>query len=751
MSEQVSENNVVSLPIKTINESRAVAAFLRRVGAEIRNIRKAVVIDKSDKYPRDVCTISFEDDGTVKYSNKEYAPTPEEAEAIKQEFASITFPSVRRLPSVITPPKMIRDAVPENVFVFRGRDGLISLVQVRVDHVNGIDKNYVPWTYWSDDEWRAMEPEGKLPLFNEEKLKDASTVFIHEGAKAARHVQWMVEARTADAKKALAEHPWGEELAHAAHVGWIGGALNPHRTDWSTINKSGITRAYIVADNDAPGREAAGKISQSLRMPTHLVQFDNRFPSGFDLADRFPAELFADGLYVGPPMSNLTHDITWATDLVKSKSGKGRPSIKVRPHFFRSVSFITRTSQFAFHDDPRTLLSAKQFDDLMASRSHTNNLSRYVVPVFQGMTTKVCYRPDLPSGRIEVHGEATVNTFLPARIKSVSGPVEPFTEFLEYLIPDTDDRRQIERWLATLIAQPETRMSYAVLLISEKQGVGKTTLAEEILRPLVGPHNVSIPSEQQVVESQFNSWCARVRLIIVNEIYSGHGWKANKKLKPLLTDKTVEVNEKHQQVYSIENWAHMLACSNSMRALKLEEDDRRWFVPTVTEVAWPRERFSVLRAYLANGGLRHILHWAENYGDYVLPGERAPMSTRKRSIIEDSRSLSMTAAIELAQEVCDLDARGKELIAFKGSSIDAWASRMAGGAKVTDRPVEIRRAMCDAGMAQLEDRIRFAGRKEYVLINPALAAKVNLLAGDERRTVIEGALTDPNNVIPEGM
>ena len=44
-------------------------------------------------------------------------------------------------------------------------------------------------------------------------------------------------------------------------------------------------------------------------------------------------------------------------------------------------------------------------------------------------------------------------------------------------------------------------MSYGVLLVSETQGVGKSTLGEAILTPLVGEWNVSFPNEKQVTDS----------------------------------------------------------------------------------------------------------------------------------------------------------------------------------------------------------------------------------------------------------
>ena len=120
--------------------------------------------------------------------------------------AAVEWPELKPLKSIIKAPKAIKDADPKDVFEFRNDAGLIVMVQVRVERTG--EKAYIPYTYWSDDQWRCCEPDGPLPLFNADKLKDAAVVFIHEGAKAARHVQWMVAGETREAKDALAAHPW---------------------------------------------------------------------------------------------------------------------------------------------------------------------------------------------------------------------------------------------------------------------------------------------------------------------------------------------------------------------------------------------------------------------------------------------------------------------------------------------------------------------------------------------------------------
>src|SRR5947209_1709704 len=83
--------------------------------------------------------------------------------------------------------------------------------------------------WWSDGQWRKCEPDGYLPLYNAHRLKNAAVLFLHEGAKSARHVQRLVDGELRADRAALADHPWGAELSCALHLGWIGGAMSPER------------------------------------------------------------------------------------------------------------------------------------------------------------------------------------------------------------------------------------------------------------------------------------------------------------------------------------------------------------------------------------------------------------------------------------------------------------------------------------------------------------------------------------------
>jgi hypothetical protein len=309
-------------------------------------------------------------------------------------------------------------------------------------------------------------------------------------------------------------------------------------------------------------------------------------------------------------------------------------------------------------------------------------------------------------------GSSAINMHTPGHIKPKAGDVTPFLEFMNYLIPAEHERAIVLDWCTALIAHPEVKMDFGMLLVSESQGVGKTTLGSSILAPLVGFHNTSHPSENMITNSDFNEWLANKRLVVVNEIYSGHSWKAYNKLKSIITDKTIDVNKKFQSVYTIENWAHIFACSNSMRALKMESDDRRWFYPEVTEKAWSKGQFTKFHNWLFSGGLSIIRHWAENRPTWVQRGDRAPMTKRKMELIEGSRTDGQAEAVRLAESINSIE----EPVAIAMKEIVAWVRGQVQG-KIYDTDLELRKAMKEVGCLTTHERIKIFGTLQHVVLN----------------------------------
>jgi len=701
------------MKIKSLTEINAVASYLRRIGAEPRSLRTAVVKESRGDYWEDIAIITINADGSVKAPDI-YAPTEREKAAIEIDCQSVVWPQIKTLDRLRDLPEEVASADEKDIFIFRNLQEEIVMLQLRMERKG--EKSYIPYTYWDDEIWRRMEPEGPLPLWGMEQLKMHTTVFIHEGAKAARAMREMVEAKTPEMKALLSSHPWGEELSHAAHLGWIGGALSPYRTDWSALQKAGVKRAYIVSDNDAPGVSAVPSIAFHLRFPTFHVQFTSEWPTSFDLADNFPKGMFKKvegrNYYVGPSFRSCLHPATWATDQIPNP--KGKPTTVLRKNFKDMWSYVEEADLFVCIEMPEIIRSEQIMNKMLAAFSHTNQTSQLIVKAYTGRSTKLCYRPDIKGKIVTDNTTSAINLHTPSHIKSVPGNPEPFLNFIDYMFPNPEEREEVLRWLATIIARLETRMEYGLLLVSERQGVGKTTIGSAILAPLVGSQNVGYPTETQIVQSEFNGWLANKRLCVVNEIYSGNSWKAYNKLKSAITDREIEVNEKYQRPYTIENWCHMFACSNSMRALRIEEDDRRWFYPEVTEDKWPRDKFEHFHNWLKSGGLSIIRFWAENFNGYVQKGQAAPMTERKKELIVASRTEGQQEVAELSEAIN----RRNEPLVITMKDIVAWVRQAVQG-RVYDSDLELRKAMKECGAIWYDERLLIGGRLQLAAMNKA--------------------------------
>ena len=677
-----------------LEKCKSIRSYLRRIGAQAAGLRHAFVREQEGKYARMIARIDFSKDGTID-APEPYAPTELEAAKISADIRAMEWPEPSLLESIALPESISA----EQCYEFRDKQGRFVMAQVRTGE--GADKKYLPLTHWTDGEWRWCEPESALPLHGMEQNIDAhATVFVHEGAKAAL-----------GARQAALEgsgHPFQEHLAGAVHLGWIGGALNPGRADWKALAQAPLSRIYICADNDKAGRQAAPRIAQQLPFVCSLFAWPGDFPPGFDFADEVPEGLFAKGYYSGPAFSDLISPATWLTDL---RIEKGRRIYALREAAKEHWLYLSDIDSFVA-DGHTQLLSPEVARRVMASYAHPrSNPAQLLVEQSQPRVSAVAYAPGKP--RYVHDGRAKYNVYVPSRIEATEESFKPWQEFLEYLFPEKISRKEMERWLATLIAQPKTRMTYSVLLVSEAQGVGKTTLGEAVLMPLVGEDNVSFPDESAIL-SDFNDWLAMKRLAVVNEIYSGHSWKAYNKLKSVVSDKNVNVNRKHMRAHTVQNWCHIFACSNSMRALKIDANDRRWLYPELTEKKWPEKKFDEFYDWLRKGGgLGAIMRWAEEFKNYVAPGEHAPMTQGKAELIEDSKS---KANCELARLAMFLAER-QDAVAFALGSLVRHVEREHGDVFETMRAV--RKIAADAGCLIAEKRVRIDGRLEWIAMSEA--------------------------------
>jgi effector-binding domain-containing protein len=414
----------------------------------------------------------------------------------------------------------------------------------------------------------------------------------------------------------------------------IGGALTPHRTDYDELRKANPTQVIYVCDNDFPGKSAIEVVSRCYLGKLKHIKFNDNFPQAWDLADPIPPTFFKKDengtiRFRGDPLESYEQAATWATDNVHDSKTK-----VIRAEFAEEWRLSVLQDLFVHVDYPDAILTASQFDRKVDHFSDVPNTSALLRKRGGGKAVDIMYSPALPPGIYKSSGNEAINTHKGSYLKPEPGDPQPFIDYMKHLIPDEGDREHLMRWCCTLIARPDIKMHYGVLLISEPQGVGKTTLGQDFLAPIVGEANVSYPSEADITDSNYNYWAAHKRLAVVNEIYAGSSSKAYDRLKSTITDTQITIHKKYQADYVIENWLHIFACSNSQRALLLSNDDRRWLIPGVTDEKPPPVWWDKLHTWRTERGglqiiMRYAAQWIKEHGP-ANKGDAAPETQAKQ-------------------------------------------------------------------------------------------------------------------------
>lgn len=270
---------------------------------------------------------------------------------------------------------------------------------------------------------------------------------------------------------------------------------------------------------------------------------------------------------------------------------------------------------------------------------------------------------------------------------------------------------------------PERRILYGLLLVSWMHGVGKSTLAEDILLPLLGSWNVAVRESQDVIDSAFNDWLAEKRLVLVHEIFGGKSGEAYEKLKTAITQKSVDVNKKFMQPYRVENWAHMFASSNSEEALQFEDNDRRWLMPEVTNKKQSLAFWQELHHWLKEeDGLAIIAKWAREFvkkkGNSIAEGQEAPITDTKKRVTDASRSDAQQMTMDLTKSMMEKATREQKhfIVAAGRLHKDIAASlSMSPDDRRMDSVLKLRKVMRKQGLKEHpKGRIKTKNGMDYV-------------------------------------
>ena len=257
----------------------------------------------------------------------------------------------------------------------------------------------------------------------------------------------------------------------------------------------------------------------------------------------------------------------------------GRSPIKFGYADDLSVFLEKQTSSFAYLDRRDEQLyfvdSEKKLEIILADADQSPKKKPVLKVIFD------------PSKDLTIDKDTkTINLFTPTdymvkkktvRVIDLRRDIPHINNLLSNLIPVSTERDRFVNWLAGIMQTRSKQLTAWVFM--GQPGAGKNVLLDHVLKPLFGDKQ-AIKVEDEQLKNPFNGWLQNAILIAFNEVAHDNRTRnsINSKVKAIITDNDIMINEKNVKVFTIDNHANALFFSNDTIPVLIEENDRRFNV-----------------------------------------------------------------------------------------------------------------------------------------------------------------------------
>ena len=251
------------------------------------------------------------------------------------------------------------------------------------------------------------------------------------------------------------------------------------------------------------------------------------------------------------------------------------------------------------------------------------------------------YSPLYPLPKIEIspNGQYKINNFMSSEIIPIYGnDAEPMLNHINYLCDEVEaDKQHLLNWLAYNVQHPENKIKHAILLGSQHQGTGKSTVID-VMRQLLGTNNTNSLSTKDLSNSK-QDWLNNKVFIAVEEVKNMKPSQMNN-LKRYITEDSAMVDVKFGEYKAQTNYANFIFTTNEERSLYLDEYDRRYFIIFSKSSAKEPEYYLKLNNWMwREQGLEKFYGYLLERSLYKFnPNAPPPNNQSKLHLVDNSKS-----------------------------------------------------------------------------------------------------------------
>ena len=132
-------------------------------------------------------------------------------------------------------------------------------------------------------------------------------------------------------------------------------------------------------------------------------------------------------------------------------------------------------------------------------------------------------------------------------------------------------------YFAHLIQKPHIKTGVCIL-VQGKQGTGKTTLFEILLRKIMGKRYVYDTADVEKIVGRFNGNIAGKLMVVLNEASGKDNNQVLDKIKDIVTRTEVTIEHKGIDPFEVEDYCNYCFTTNNIKPVAVTSDDRRFQV-----------------------------------------------------------------------------------------------------------------------------------------------------------------------------
>lgn len=204
-----------------------------------------------------------------------------------------------------------------------------------------------------------------------------------------------------------------------------------------------------------------------------------------------------------------------------------------------------------------------------------------------------------------------LNSFKAVLTKSKPGDVTPLLEHFAYLLDEEYEQDILLDFIAYNVQHPGRKIRWMPIVKGGK-GIGKTFVADIIIRNVLGRKNVNAVEAQNVFnDEKAQGWKISHSFVVFNEMDCGSD--TNKKkfadmMKTFITDDYLSVRDLFVPQRDYQNLTNALGFTNESDSLIITEDERRYCMMESFAIKKPHEYYSNLKNWVESH-IPQMLHF----------------------------------------------------------------------------------------------------------------------------------------------